>query len=82
MELNLLSRHVVRFRGPALDRRSRAALSAAAVSVIERKQRKDWGGQLQEFVTSIEARDESDAVHRVAAALEGLGSYDGFAASA
>jgi hypothetical protein len=81
MELNLLSRHPVRFRGPALDRPTRAALSAAAVSIIERRQRDDWGGQLQDFVASVEARDDGDAVRRVAAALERHRAFGDFAAA-
>ena len=79
MELTILSPHSVRFRGPALSRRARGSLSASSISVIVRHPATDWGGQLQHFVVSVQARDGEDAVRRVREALASQGSYGWFA---
>lgn len=78
MELNLLSTHAVRFRGPAMDRRARGALSAVGASLLERQPNADWGGQIQEYVVSVQARDEADAARRIRQALEDHGSFTDF----
>jgi hypothetical protein len=57
---------------------ARGALSAAGIFVIERHAAADWGGQVQQYLVSIEARDGEDAVRRVSAALESHGSYGWF----
>jgi len=78
MELTMLSPHSVRFRGPALSRMARGALSAASISVIDRQPAADWGGQLQHYLVSVEARDGEDAVVRVQDAVGLHGAYSGF----
>ena len=78
MEFNLLSPHAVRFRGPALDRRARGALSAVGASMIERRQNAKWNGQIQEYVFTIPARDDDDAAERIQQALRGHGFFTGF----
>jgi hypothetical protein len=72
--------HLVSFHGPALGRVARGALSLAAVSVIEREPAPSWAGQLLRYVVSVDARDPNDAVRRLHKALDGHGSFDGFAA--
>ena len=69
MELAGLSLHSVRFMGPSLGRRGRGALSAAGVSVLKRHPNPRWGPQLQEYLVSVDARNENDAIRRVEAAL-------------
>jgi hypothetical protein len=78
----MLSPHSVRFRGPALSRMGRGALSAASISVIGRQPAADWGGQLQHYVVSVQARDSEDAVVRVRGAVGLHGAYSGFAPEA
>lgn len=77
----ILTPIAVRFRGPALHRMARGALSAAGASVIERNASVEWGPQLQEYVVSVEARDAEDAVKRVRQALEAHGAYDRFSSN-
>jgi hypothetical protein len=74
------SPHSVRFVGPALGRRSRGALSAAGVSVLERRPCADWGPQRQTYHVSLNARDVPDAIRRVEEALRGEGTYIDFSA--
>jgi hypothetical protein len=81
MGLNLLSPHAVRFRGPALDRRARGALSAAGASITERQQKADWGNQVLEYVVVVSARSDQDALRRIQQALESHGFFTGFAAA-
>lgn len=81
MVLNVLSPHAVRFRGPALDRRARGALSAAEASMTERHHKGDWGNQVLEYVVVVPARSDEDASRRIQQALEGHGFFTGFAAA-
>jgi hypothetical protein len=76
------SPHSVRFVGPALGRRSRGALSAAGVSVLERRPCDDWGPQRQIYLVSLDARNAADAIRRVEEALRGEGTYADFSADA
>jgi hypothetical protein len=46
--------------------------------VIDRQPAADWGGQLQHYVVSVEARDGEDAVVRVQDAVGLHGAYSGF----
>jgi hypothetical protein len=78
VDAGILSKHHVRFRGPGLTRRSRGALSAASITLVERRATESWGNQLQEYFVLLEARDDGDAVARVQRAIEGHGFYDGF----
>jgi hypothetical protein len=64
-----------------LTRHTRGALSAAEVTVIERRQAAGWGGQVQDYLVSVDARDAEDAVSRLRAALDGAGSFAAFAAA-
>jgi hypothetical protein len=81
MELTLLTPHTVSFAGPALGRRARGALSAAGISVLERRPSTDWGPQQQEFLVTLEARDAADAIRRVELALQRQGTYKNFFAN-
>jgi hypothetical protein len=78
MQLTILSPHLVRFRGPALGRRARGALSASGASVIERQPSAEWGPQLQRYLVSVEARDGADAIRRIEMALQNEGTYNHF----
>ena len=78
MQLTILSPHLVRFRGPALGRRARGALSASGASVIERHPSAEWGPQLQQYLVSVEARDGADAIRRIEVALLNQGNYNHF----
>ena len=82
MNSTILISHLVRFRGPALDRRARGALSASRVTVIKREATGQWGPQLQTYLVSVGARDLEDAIRRVREALTAYGNYQGFAANA
>jgi hypothetical protein len=79
LDIGILSKYHVRFVGPALTRRSRGALSAAAITLVERRPAASWGKQIQEYVVLLEARDPDDAVARVRKVIEGDGFYKGFA---
>jgi len=81
MELTVLTPHNANFAGPALGRRARGALSAAGISVLERRPSTDWGPQQQEFLVALEARDAADAIRRVELALQGHGNYGYFFAN-
>ena len=78
LDTGLLSKYHVRFVGPALIRRSRGALSAAAITLVERRPAESWGNQVQEYVVVLDARDPDDAVARVRSVIEGDGFYKGF----
>jgi hypothetical protein len=75
----ILSRCRVSFRGPPMTRRARGSLSAANITVVDRRPTTGWDGQLLEYLVSIDARDDVDAVARVRAALEAHGSFLGLA---
>ena len=78
MDTGLPSKYHVRFVGPALTRRSRGALSAAAITLVERRPAETWGNQIQEYVVLVDARDRDDAVARVRKVIEGDGFYKDF----
>ena len=71
----ILSRHRVSFLGPPLTRQARGSLSAAQITMIDRRRAAGWDGQLQEYLVSVVARDDGNAVARVLAALEAHGSF-------
>jgi hypothetical protein len=81
MDIGILTPHRIRFRGPALIRRSRGALLAAGISVMERRPAADWGGQLQEYLVTVDARDSDDAIARVRAVVARHGPYHAFSAN-
>jgi hypothetical protein len=75
----ILSRCMVSFQGPPMTRRARGSLSAANITVVERRRSTGWDGQLLEYLVSLDARDDGDAVARVRGALEAHGSFSGLA---
>jgi hypothetical protein len=75
----MLSSHRVSFLGPPLTRRGRGALSAAQITMSDRRRAAGWDGQLQEYLVSVQARDEEEAVARVRAVLGAHGSFAAFA---
>jgi hypothetical protein len=79
MAATVLTRHGVRFRGPALTRRGREALSADGISLLERHQLAEWGGQAVEYLVIVDALDTTDAVARVTQTVSMHGSYGQFA---
>ena len=78
MDTGILTKHHVRFFGPALTRRSRGALSAASITLVERRPAPSWGNQLQEYLVLLDARTDDDAVARVRRVIDEHGSYAGF----
>jgi hypothetical protein len=78
LDIGMLSKHHVRFLGPALTRRSRGALSAASITLVERRPAENWGDQLQEYLVTLDARTGQDAVARVRKVIETHGFYNGF----
>jgi hypothetical protein len=78
----ILSSRRVSFQGPPLTRRMRGSLSAAQITMIDRRRAPGWDGQLQKYLVSVEARDGEDAVRRVLAVLEPHGSFSAFAMAA
>ena len=79
MDVGMLTRHGVRFRGPILTRRTRRALTVAGISLLERHSLAEWGGQTAEYVVAVQARDGVDAVARVREVVSTDGSYEEFA---
>jgi hypothetical protein len=75
----ILSRCMVSFQGPPMTRRGRGSLSAANITVVDRRRSTGWDGQLFEYLVSVDARDDDDAMARVRAALEAHGSFSGLA---
>jgi hypothetical protein len=75
----ILSRCRVSFQGPPMTRRARGSLSAANGTVVDRRRSIGWDGQLFEYLVSIDARDDDDAVVRVRTALEAHGSFSSLA---
>jgi hypothetical protein len=75
----ILSSCRVSFLGPPLTRRTRGALSAAQITMIDRRRATGWNGQIQEYLVSVDARDGEDAVARVLAVLSRHGSFSAFA---
>jgi hypothetical protein len=78
----ILASRRVSFQGPPLTRQMRGSLSAAQVTMIDRRRAPGWDGQLQKYLVSVEARDGKDAVGRVLAVLEPHGSFSAFAPAA
>jgi hypothetical protein len=74
----MLMRHGVRFRGPALTRRTRDQLSTARIELIERNLVDDSDTPTVEYLVILGARDEQDAIARVRKLVPQDGSYDGF----
>ena len=58
-----------------MTRRARGSLSAANGTVVNRRRSTGWDGQLFEYLVSIDARDDGDAMVRVRAALEAHGCF-------
>jgi hypothetical protein len=58
-----------------MTRRARGSLSAAHITLVDRRRSTGWDGQLFEYLVSIDARDDDDAVAKVRAALEAHGSF-------
>jgi hypothetical protein len=65
----------VSLQGPPLTRRIRGSLSVAQITTIARRWVPEWHGQIQEYLVSVEATDDEDAVARVLAVLERHGSF-------
>lgn len=81
-----LLRFEVRFKGPAMTRRTRGALSAAAITpLVDRHNSRasllQGGSELHEFVVSLRARDAEQAEVRTRAAVGPGGAYAGFLAT-
>jgi hypothetical protein len=74
----LMSTCKVTFRGPPLTRRLRGSLAAASITVVDRHQTTGWGGQIQEYLVSLDAHGPEDAVSRIRALLEGDGGFAAF----
>ena len=79
-------RFEVSFNGPPMIRRTRGALSAAAITpLVDRHNNlaalRDGGSKLHEFVVSVSARDPGQAVERTRAAVQAGGAYAGFSAN-
>jgi hypothetical protein len=79
MSLGMLTRHGVRFRGPALTGRAMDALSIAGISLLERCPIQIGGQPAVEYVVAVHARGPGDAIARTRQALLGEGLYHGFA---
>ena len=75
----ILWRCRVSFQGPPMTRRARGSLSAANGTVVDRRRSIGWDGQLFEYLVSIDARDDDDAVVRVRTALAAHGSFSSLA---
>jgi hypothetical protein len=75
-----LSSRKVSFLGPPLTRQTRVSLSAAEITMIERRRGPAWDGQIQQYLVSVAARDGEDALARVMAALESHASFSAFRA--
>ena len=75
----ILSSLRVSFLGPPLTRLARGSLSAAEITMVDRRRAVGWDGQIQEYVVSVDACDGQDAVARVLAALKTHGSFSAFA---
>ena len=68
----------VAFLGPPLSRQIRESLSAAQITMIDRRRAVGWDGQIQAYIVSVDARDDEDAVRRVRVVLGGKGSFAAF----
>jgi hypothetical protein len=79
MNLGMLTRHGVRFRGPALTAKAMDAFSTAGISLLERRPTQIGRQPVVEYVVAVHARGPGDAIARVRNALVGEGLYHGFA---
>jgi hypothetical protein len=79
MNLGMLTRHGVRFSGPALTGKAMDALSLAGISLLERRPTQIGGQPAVEYVVAVHARGPGDAIGRIRHALVGEGLYHGFA---
>ncbi len=71
--------HGVRFRGPRLSRRARAAFGVAGISLLERREDPGWGRQVVEYVVAVDARNPEEAIAKVSGIVSKDGWYEGFA---
>jgi hypothetical protein len=83
---SLLDRFEVSFSGPPMIRRTRGALSAAAITpLVDRHNNlaslRDGASKLHEFVVVVQARDAGQAVERTHTAVQAGGAYAGFSAT-
>jgi hypothetical protein len=74
-----LTRHGVRFQGPALTRRTRDALTRAGVSLLERSAVPEWNGQVVEYLVVLPAATPESAIGRVREIVSRDGNYGEFA---
>jgi hypothetical protein len=75
----MLTRHGVRFRGPALTRRTRDGLTRAGISLLDRRPLPEWNGQVVEYVVILDARSPDAAISRVQEIVSPDGPYTEFA---
>lgn len=75
----MLTRQGVRFRGPALTRRTRDSLTNAGILLVDRTPLSGWKGQAVEYVVVLPARDGNHAIARVRDVVSRDGSYSEFA---
>jgi hypothetical protein len=83
---SLPDRFEVSFNGPPMIRRTRGALSAAAITpLVDRHNSpasvRDGASRLHEFVVSVRARDADQAVERTRTVVQAGGPYAGFSAT-
>jgi hypothetical protein len=79
MNLGMLTRHGVRFRGPGLTGKAMDALSIAGITLLDRRPIQVGGQPVVEYVVAVHARGPDDAIARTRHALVGQGLYHGFA---
>jgi hypothetical protein len=51
----------------------------ANITMLDRRRSAGWGGQVLDYLVSVDARDDGDAATRVRVALETHGSFSAFA---
>lgn len=78
-----LYRYEVSFTGPPMIRRTRCALSAAAITPLVDKHAnaaslRDGASELHEFVVSIRSLDAGQAIKQTRVAVQAGGAYAGF----
>lgn len=83
---NPLDRFEVSFNGPPMIRRTRGALSAAAITPLVDRHNdlaalRAGASELHEFVVLVPARDAGQAVERTRTAVQAGGAYAGFSAT-
>ena len=80
---NRLYRFEVSFTGPPMIRRTRGALSAAAITPLvdshaNAASLRDGASKLHKFVVSVRARNAYQAIKRTRVAVQTGGAYAGF----